>query len=78
VLARIKKWVEKNRWIVWAITIEYALFTYLLSSIPTSPTLEDVPAGEYISTPEKAIEHVIEYMILGFLIYLSLARVGKT
>lgn len=75
---QIETWVKKNRWIVCALTIEYALFIFLLSSIPTSPTLEDAPGGEYISTPEKAIEHAIEYMILGFLIYLSLTNTGKT
>jgi VanZ family protein len=37
-----------------------------------------VPIGEYISTPERAIEHGVEYMILGFFVYLSFAQVGKS
>jgi VanZ family protein len=59
---------------VCALTIEYALLIFLLSSIPSVSTLEDVPIAEYMATPESAVEHAFEYLVLGFLVYLSLVR----
>lgn len=64
--------LEKHPKIMWIITIIYAMLIFYLSSIPITqpPSLEKVL---YIST----IEHIIEYTILGFLLFVSLKSIKK-
>jgi len=63
--------LEKYPKIVWSITIIYAMLIFYLSSIPiTQPHLFE---KLYIST----IEHIIEYIVLGFMLFVSFRSIKK-
>lgn len=71
-LKKLIYWLEQHPRTIWCITIMYALLIFCLSSIPITqpPPLTEIP---FIS----AIEHIVEYAILGFLLLISFRSIKR-
>ena len=66
-------WLESRPKLAWSIAAAYMILIFFLSSFPYSP-----PQPEILKPVSATFKHFLEYIILGFLLFVSFRSSGKT
>ncbi len=71
-ISKVVRWLEKNSRIAWTLTVCYMIVIFIISSIPFV-----VKGGPLGGKEAPIVEHIIEYSVLGFLLFCSFSSTGR-